>query len=94
MLFNNFTLKYKKKEWDFLYKKNVQELYEEFEYGNSIIFTIGGFDLEFRRNKNIQFRESSIEVELKKIVTIFDGVCYKMEFSDLILDRSYITLAQ
>ena len=61
------------------YNRNVQELYEEFQYGDILTFNFKGVYLKFGKNKIF---EGTIEVELKIISTLFNGDCYVIEFND------------
>ena len=61
------------------YTRNVQELYEEFQYGDSFTFNFMGIDLKFGDNE-IVFMDARIQIELKRISTILNGDCYLIEF--------------
>ena len=64
-------------EKNMIYKRNVKELYEEFQYGNSLTFTFFGFDLKFGRN----IWNGGV-VELKIVPTLLFGNCYVIEFDE------------
>ena len=64
-------------------KRNVKELYEEFQYGNSLAINFRGVYLNFGINEIVVKGTLVKKVELKKVSTIFFGDCPVIEFHKL-----------
>ena len=81
ILINRQLLKNQKKKLNLLYKRNVEELYNDFVYNDGITFNFWGFDLKFGKN---YIPPLQLEIQLKKTHTMFDGICYTMDFSKVV----------
>ena len=58
---NEHWHKYESLEKKLFYTRNVEELYEEFQYGDSLTFRFGFWDLKFGKNEIVK----GLEVDLK-----------------------------